>query len=94
MEAFQLAIPDERPRRLLHVASMTSTERVPRNVQGHDTQNAIFQYTWGTYDVRESPRLQVEGRDWVITAVISDHFVMADWSGFLPMSGLGMSTDG
>ena len=38
MEAYQLAIPDERPRRLLHIASMTSTERVPGNVQGHDTQ--------------------------------------------------------
>ena len=43
MEAFQLAIPDERPRRLLHIASLTFKERVPGMIYGNDTKpkNAI-----------------------------------------------------
>lgn len=74
-----LGVPYEWPRRLLHIASMTSRQWQPGNIYGLDKepQYAILSYTWGRYGIPKGPRLHVEGIDWDVPAISLLHFTVA-----------------
>ena len=65
-----------RPRRLLHVPSMTSLERTPDGFYGdsHEpTYNAVS-YTWGRFTAKDGPALDIRGITWSVPRIKSDHF--------------------
>jgi len=79
------------PRRLLHLPSMTSVERVGRDTYLLEPtrnffkkpQYSVLSYTWGRYEKkprrREHRRLEVAGIQWEIPPVKEEHFLVEDF---------------
>jgi hypothetical protein len=69
------------PRRLLHVPSMISVEREGKNTyMGVDKpQYNIISYTWGRFEVREGPSLQVKNVSWKIPSINPSRFTVEEF---------------
>ncbi|KAK8103584.1 uncharacterized protein PG998_010617 [Apiospora kogelbergensis] len=75
-------IEDYWPRRLLHISSMTSYERVGANTYNGETCPAynILSYTWGRWEdyAPTVPRtLPVRGLKWKVPPIMESHFTLA-----------------
>ena len=67
-----------RPRRLLHVPSMTSLERTSEGFYGdlcEPTYNALS-YTWGRFATKHGSALKVNGITWHVPCIKPDHFTV------------------
>jgi hypothetical protein len=64
------------PRRLVHVPTRTSRERLEGNFYGHDKEPkyGIITYTWGRYPGSREPHIDIKNVPWEIPTVSSDHF--------------------
>jgi hypothetical protein len=73
------------PRRLLHLASMTSLERTEGNQYGDfvEPEYGALSYTWGRYEVPDGPHLKVSGVNWTIPAIREDHFTVGHFAAAL-----------
>ena len=70
------------PRRLLHIASMTSFERQDEATYSNTymPHYCILTYTWGRWEERDNPlapALRVNGTSWAIPPVKEEHFTVA-----------------
>jgi len=69
------------PLRLLHVPTMTSSERVGENTyngQQAPEYNALS-YTWGRWQCSEGPALKVRGISWAVPSVSSNCFSVEEF---------------
>ena len=65
-----------RPRRLLHVPSMTSFERTNRGFYGdlHEPSYNAVSYTWGRFATKDGPALKLDGINWSVPRIKPSHF--------------------
>lgn len=82
----------QRPRRLLHVPSMTSVHWSDANSHAinNELDYSALSYTWGRF-AAPGPRINVQGISWVIPSIRADHFTADEFQAILqaiaPASG-------
>ncbi|KAI0448435.1 heterokaryon incompatibility protein-domain-containing protein [Xylaria acuta] len=80
------AVGDYWPRRLFHINTKTSIERNgsqsytdPNGNVHMRPQYSILSYTWGRFEIKQGPSLEVRGTSWKIPAIDPDHFTVSSF---------------
>jgi hypothetical protein len=77
------------PRRLVHVPTMTSRERLEGNFYGLDKEPryGIITYTWGRFPGNQEPHVDIKNVPWTIPTVSADHFKAAEFEQIIKKIG-------
>jgi hypothetical protein len=80
------------PRRLLHVASMTSHERQDGNIYGSSKEPDynVLSYTWGRWQTTHEAALEIDNVTWQIPAVQSTIFTVEQFQHTIRMAAEGV----